>query len=296
MLVHHGLIGDATLGPAWPALGEASGLEWIVIERPGYGQTPPVAMGRVADWPFMIAPLLQALGVAGRFDVVGISAGAPYAYALAAGMPERVGRGAILSGVPFVGAPGVLNAYSKEAQAAYARYATADEAVLRAEFRAFCTNVARQIGRRDDMAGALAAILAHDVAGPAREARLQARDWGIDRRAITCPVDLWHSTADEMVRFGRRPRHTAWRPGRKGFHPQRRRKRHGPASYLGRARRGPVRRSVEDAARWEAPARNDQADLAGSRALACCGCAVGSRSHQRSRHPRPFNTKPMAIT
>ena len=201
ILLHHGLIADAKLAPIWDRLGEENGFEWIVIERPGYGKTPPVMMTRVADWPTLIAPLLDVLGISGRFSAVGLSAGAPYAYALAAAMPERVARVCVLSGVPFLGADGVLAAYPGHSQAAYACYAVADETALRAEFRVFCESIAAEIGEDHDIASALAAIFAHDTAGPAREARLQATDWGFDRGAIRCPVDIWHSQADDMVPF-----------------------------------------------------------------------------------------------
>lgn len=201
VLVHHGLVGDGALGPIWNQLGEMAGLEWIVIERPGYGQTPPMAMERLADWPVMVAPVLEALEIPGRFDAVGISAGGPYAYALAAGMPARVGRLCILAGVPFIGAPGVLDCYTDQGRAAYARYASAGEAALRAEFRTFCADATARVGGNQQVAAALAAILSHDAAGPAREARLQARDWGFDRSAVSCPVDLWHAEADDMVPF-----------------------------------------------------------------------------------------------
>ena len=201
VLLHHGLMGNANLGSPFPALGEQAGLEWIIIERPGYGDTPPVDMDRIFDWPDLMTPVLDALGITGSFDAVGISAGAPYAYALAAGLPGRVRRVAILSGVPFLGAAGVLDAYPKEAQAAYARYVVGDDAALRAEFRTFCQGIAARLGDSYDLSDALASILRHDAAGPAREARLQARDWGFDREAVTCPVDLWHSKADDMVPF-----------------------------------------------------------------------------------------------
>ena len=206
VLVHHGLIGDAGFGPIWDELGGSAGIEWVMLERPGYGGTPPMAMNALAEWPAMIAPVLAALGVVGRFDVVGMSAGACYAYACAAGMPERVGRAAILSGVPFLHAPGVLDAYPPDGQTAYARYVEASEADLRAEFRAFCQNVVKQLGdsgaiKGDHMAEALNGVLAHDAAGPAREARLQAHDWGFGPSDITCPVDLWHFDGDEMVPF-----------------------------------------------------------------------------------------------
>ena len=201
VLVHHGLMGNATLGPLWAELGEVHGLEWFMIERPGYGQTPPVAMERIADWPAMIAPLLDALGIKGGFDAVGMSAGAPYAYAMAAGMPERVERVGILSGVPFIGSRGVLAVYPEDGRAAYDRYAQTDETGLRAEFRAFCQAMAARFSDNTQIALAVSAILAHDAAGPAREARLQAIDWGFDQTDIQCPVDLWHSKGDDMVPF-----------------------------------------------------------------------------------------------
>lgn len=206
VLLHHGLVGNAGFAPIWDALGATAGIEWIMLERPGYGETPQREMRAIAEWPGMIAPVLAALGVTGRFDVAGMSAGAPYAYACAAGLPDRVGRVAILSGVPFIHAPGVLGAYPAEGQAAYARYAEAGEADLRAEFRAFCENAVLQLGESGEaegvpMADALHGVLVHDAAGPVREARLQSLDWGFAPADVTCPVDLWHFEGDEMVPF-----------------------------------------------------------------------------------------------
>ncbi len=206
VLVHHGLIGDAGFSPIWDELGGVAGIEWIMLERPGYGETPPMAMNALAEWPTMIAPVLTALGVTGQFDAVGMSAGACYAYACAAGMPERVGRVAILSGVPFLHAPGVLDAYPPDGRAAYARYVGASEADLCAEFRAFCENAVAQLSESgeiqgDRMAHSLRAVLNHDAAGPAREARLQAMDWGFGPSDVNCLVHLWHFEGDAMVPF-----------------------------------------------------------------------------------------------
>lgn len=201
VLVHHGLIGDATLHPMMEELGQTHGLEWIILERPGYGQTPPMEMNRIADWPKMIAPVLIELGVAGEFDAIGISAGAPYAYALAADLPARVEQICILSGVPFLGSDGVLARYPDDGRAAYARYATADEGAMRAEFRKFCAAMAERFRDHADMSASLGAILSHDAAGPAREARLQAVAWGFKPNDIRCPVDIWHAREDDMVPY-----------------------------------------------------------------------------------------------
>ena len=201
VLVHHGLIGDAVLHPMMEELGQRHGFEWLILERPGYGQTPPMEMDRIADWPKMITPALTELGVTGGFDAIGVSAGAPYTYALAAGLPERVGRICILSGVPFLGSDGVLARYPDDGRAAYARYATADEATMRAEFRTFCAAMAERFRDHADISASLGAILSHDAAGPAREARLQAVDWGFTPDDIRCPVDIWHAREDDMVPY-----------------------------------------------------------------------------------------------
>ena len=56
VLVHHELVGDGRFGPIWDELGKAAGIEWIMLERPGYGATPPMATNALADWTAMIAP------------------------------------------------------------------------------------------------------------------------------------------------------------------------------------------------------------------------------------------------
>lgn len=69
LLLHHGLLGDGHVHPDWVSLADAHGVEMIVIERPGYGGTPPCGMRAIADWPGLVAPLLAQLGIAPRFDV-----------------------------------------------------------------------------------------------------------------------------------------------------------------------------------------------------------------------------------
>ena len=85
-------------------------------------------------------------------------------------------------------------------------YVGASEAELREEFRAFCQNAVAQLRERGEIAGdrlgeALNAVLAHDAAGPAREAQLQARDWGFGPSDVACPVHIWHFAGDQMVPF-----------------------------------------------------------------------------------------------
>lgn len=210
--VHHGLIANARLDDQWVGLADAAGIEFIVIERPGYGETPPRSMDRIADWAGLIETVMEALDVRGRVDAVGISAGAPYAYALAAGMPARVGKLCILSGVPFITVPEVLACYSAEDREAYDGYASQSLAELRQVFAAYCQNLANRLGGDRFTADSMAAIMRHGCSGPAREAKLQSIDWGFERSAIQCPVHLWHSRDDDMVPFDAAKRSMAGLP------------------------------------------------------------------------------------
>jgi pimeloyl-ACP methyl ester carboxylesterase len=72
-----------------PETAAAVGVRAITLDRPGIGGSDPKAEHRVADWPADVIALADALGI-DRFGVIGNSAGAPYALACAALIPERL--------------------------------------------------------------------------------------------------------------------------------------------------------------------------------------------------------------
>ena len=54
---------------------------------------------KLLDWPPLLAELADQMGI-GEFRILGISGGAPYAFAAAWAMPERVRAIAVVSGAP----------------------------------------------------------------------------------------------------------------------------------------------------------------------------------------------------
>lgn len=200
-ILHHGIVGDRGIPEVWSELIRKAGIRVVSIERPGYGETPPRSMQRIAEWPDLVAPLLDRAGVPERFDAVGISAGAPYAYALAAAFPDRVRRVTILSGVPFVHVPEVLGCYESSRRATYESYATQSDEEVRRHFKRHCEELQTGPAEALGVEGAVAAIMRYECAGPAREAKLQVTDWGFSPSSIRCPVDLWHSRGDEVIPF-----------------------------------------------------------------------------------------------
>ena len=98
VVLHHGLLGGAQIDGEASALAADIGIDLIAVARPGYGRSTPVQMDSIAQWPELLAPLLDALGVE-KYGAWGISAGAPYSYALSAHDHHRVISVAVTSGL-----------------------------------------------------------------------------------------------------------------------------------------------------------------------------------------------------
>src|SRR5262249_4305181 len=73
------------------------GFRIISPDRPGISGSSLQPDRKLADWPRVIEQVLDQLGI-GEFRVLAISGGAPYAYAMAAAIPERVLAIAIVCG------------------------------------------------------------------------------------------------------------------------------------------------------------------------------------------------------
>ncbi len=67
------------------------GVRLIGIDRPGSGRTDPAPGRRIVDWPEDAEQVLDALHL-GDVRLLALSAGVPYAFALARALPDRVGR------------------------------------------------------------------------------------------------------------------------------------------------------------------------------------------------------------
>ena len=77
----------------------ARGLRLIGIDRPGIGRSDPQPGRQFTDFPPLVAALADHLGL-GQFAVIGESGGGPYTVAMAATLPERITRAAVICGAP----------------------------------------------------------------------------------------------------------------------------------------------------------------------------------------------------
>jgi len=79
----------------------ALGVRIISADRPGISASSMQPDRKLSEWPRVVERLVDDLGL-GDFRILAISGGAPYAYATAVAMPERVRAIAIVGGViPF---------------------------------------------------------------------------------------------------------------------------------------------------------------------------------------------------
>lgn len=203
LLVQHGLFGSAELGDPWLDRAEAHGVRLVAVERPGYGRSAPAPMTAVADWCAILDPLLERLcgRAGGPIDVVGISAGAPYTYALAALRPERVRAAWLLSGLPYVYDDAVRGLYPDASLRAWEFYGTADPAEVAASFAEAHDRLVAAFRDVPHLVRALEESRATGYVGPAREARLQVHPWGFEPADVLRPVTAWHSRGDDQIPF-----------------------------------------------------------------------------------------------
>jgi pimeloyl-ACP methyl ester carboxylesterase len=205
------------------ALAEVLGLRIVGVDRPGIGSSTPHLYRSIADFEPDLTRLLDSLGI-GRYLVIGLSGGGPYALAAAHAQPERVVAAGILGGVaPTVGvdaidgglvslgrrlAPAialgrvplgvslsglvrVARPLASPALEVYARLSPEGDRRLlaRPEFKAmFLDDLIN--GSRKQLSAPLADVL------------LFSRHWGFEVDQVAVPVRWWHGDADHIIPFG----------------------------------------------------------------------------------------------
>src|SRR6185503_13463442 len=88
LLVQHGLIASISDHHLFDRLIE-SGIHLICIARPGYGASSPYVMENLAEWGDIVSILVDTLKIS-KFDILGMSSGAPYSYAIGHRLPDKV--------------------------------------------------------------------------------------------------------------------------------------------------------------------------------------------------------------
>jgi pimeloyl-ACP methyl ester carboxylesterase len=188
LLVQHGLIAGIQDSPLFQRLLDA-GLRLVCAARPGYGLSSPILMPDLATWGQVSAELADHLGLK-RFDLLGMSSGAPYCYAIAAKNPTRVRNVYIFSGTPALYHPEVA-AHWPFPLDPHARLDDMRKLAYDLFFAHLSPQEREQVDIRDSMA--------NDCFGIGLDFCLRARDWGFPLEGVSAPVFMRHSRGDDSV-------------------------------------------------------------------------------------------------
>ncbi|WP_207482078.1 alpha/beta fold hydrolase [Arenibaculum pallidiluteum] len=200
-----------------PALVPLSGIRLVAPDRPGLGLSDPCPGRRLADWPDDIAALADRLGI-GRFSVVGLSGGVPYATACAARLGARIEAAALVNGLAPAGLgwegrswAGRMMALGRRPNLARPVAQALRGALLKGPAGAAAAVTMTVLGMPGPdrealppesataLLGAARTALAPGIEGVVADMAIYAADWELDLDAITAPVQVWHGLADTLV-------------------------------------------------------------------------------------------------
>jgi pimeloyl-ACP methyl ester carboxylesterase len=190
ILAQHGLIASIRDGGLFDLLVK-QGLRVICAARPGYGESSPKEMDNIGEWGKIVKVLANHLKLE-QFDVLGMSSGAPYAYAVAHELKERTRNLYIFSGIPAMYDDAVL---------AYWPFPVTKNAPV-AEMQQlaeelFFSNLSEKDLAQNDIHDSAA----NHAFGLALDFRLRCMDWGFRLGEIAQPVFMRHARQDTNVPF-----------------------------------------------------------------------------------------------
>lgn len=185
-------------GPA----GRRTGVRLIAVNRPGYGRSDPYPSDHTTVAADTVA-VADALGV-GRFAVLGMSLGGPYALACAARYPDRVaGAGVVAAPAPAerteTGTVAEVGARIRPEFEAYRAGMVGDDATLAARYRAHVHPLdvpyLAALSDAEVAAGVRESLARSD--GYLRDAAVTFRPWTFEPGSVRCPTHLWYGGHDD---------------------------------------------------------------------------------------------------
>jgi pimeloyl-ACP methyl ester carboxylesterase len=215
----------------WPRLTELcrqAGLGLVTYARPGYAASTRREGRTVAAAADDTRAVLEHLGI-DAFVALGISGGGPHALADAAGVADRCTGAVLVAGLGPVDAPdldffdgmgdqnqvlfrtglGDAGALATLAEGFGAMVGSLDAATFKAMAPGTmppADAAVMQTPLGDELAEYLAAgmrsAFSHGVHGVTDDVLAFTKPWGFDVSTLTCPLTVWHGTADESGPVG----------------------------------------------------------------------------------------------
>jgi len=190
ILIQHGLIASIEDVHLFERL-RRLGTRLICMARPGYGESSPYPMRTIAEWAEVAAVVIEALQIE-QFDVLGMSSGAPYSYALGYTFPERARNMFIFSGTPAL--------YDEQVVAQWPFPVTKNANLTEMQALAqelFFSNLSEEELKKKDIRDSRR----NECFGIGLDLKLRGMDWGFKLEDVKQPVYMQHSRFDSNVPF-----------------------------------------------------------------------------------------------
>ncbi len=190
ILVQHGMIASIEEVELFEVLLSRK-VRLVCTARPGYGESSPYRMSSLAEWGELTGCLLRELGIF-RFDVLGMSSGAPYSYAIGRRFPHLARHIYIFSGTPAL--------YDEAVRAAWPYPSTEGqslEALQELAHELFFTNLSAANLESKDIRDSMK----NHGFGVAQDLKLRSADWGFSLAEVKPKVFMRHSQADDAVPY-----------------------------------------------------------------------------------------------
>lgn len=194
----------------------------VVPDRPGFGLSDFQPGRTLADWSGDVAQLADALAIQ-RFAAFGLSGGGPHLLAACLGLPDRLERAAIVSGVAPPEMPDRFRGMWPPVRLIFftARYLPALNRFALKQMSGFYADKEQMIKRMlqalpapdqaliaarpeviDIFSAAAAEAHRAGLAGDAHEWQLYVHPWELDLSAVRQPIGLWYGEVDGNVPVG----------------------------------------------------------------------------------------------
>ena len=188
ILIQHGLIASIRDYALFDRLIKL-GAYLVCMARPGYGESSPYVMKNMAEWADIVSILIDELKLS-HFDVLGMSSGAPYSYAIGYKFPDKVRNIYIFSGIPAMYADEVL---------AYWPYPSNRSASLvelqKLAYELFFSNVSKDDLEHNDIKDSMM----NNCFGLAQDFKIRCVDWGFTLSDVPEKVFMQHSRFDNFI-------------------------------------------------------------------------------------------------
>jgi pimeloyl-ACP methyl ester carboxylesterase len=188
IFIQHGLIASIKDQHLFKRLTE-TGARLISIARPGYGESSPYVMKNIAEWADIVSVLVDELGLS-QFDVLGLSSGAPYSYAIGYKFSDQVRNLFILSGTPALYDENVLSFWPYPVQ----KNASIAE-MQKLAYELFFSHLSKEDMAKDDVKDSMM----NHCFGIAQDLKIRCIDWGFQLPDVKGRVYMRHSKADNAV-------------------------------------------------------------------------------------------------